>query len=146
MANKKTREARRNRRDKIRLGPSERATAFLNLLGIELAPYPTRYLPQDLTKGLQNLPRVRPVDLLKTRTDMKCWIAKVTAHPHITKLLYCTCDEHWMAEARLLKLRAENAAKPKSERKSIIMVWLPGGQSHIDTYDPKPDASSEWGK
>lgn len=44
----------------------------------------------------------------------------------------------------LLKLRAENAAKPKSERKSIIMVWLPGGQSHIDTYDPKPDASSEY--
>lgn len=44
----------------------------------------------------------------------------------------------------LLKLRAENAAKPKGERKSIIMVWLPGGQSHIDTYDPKPDASSEY--
>lgn len=44
----------------------------------------------------------------------------------------------------LLKLRAENAASPKSERKSIIMVWLPGGLSHIDTYDPKPDASSEY--
>ena len=44
----------------------------------------------------------------------------------------------------LLKLRAENAAKPKGERKSIIMVWLPGGMSHIDTYDPKPDASSEY--
>ncbi len=44
----------------------------------------------------------------------------------------------------LLKLRAENAAGPKSERKSIIMVWLPGGMSHIDTYDPKPDASSEY--
>jgi uncharacterized protein (DUF1501 family) len=44
----------------------------------------------------------------------------------------------------LMKLRAENAAKPKSERKSIIMVWLPGGLSHIDTYDPKPDASSEY--
>lgn len=44
----------------------------------------------------------------------------------------------------LLKLRAENAARPKSERKSIIMVWLPGGQSHIDTYDPKSDASSEY--
>ena len=27
----------------------------------------------------------------------------------------------------LLKLRAENAMKPTSERKSIIMVWLPGG-------------------
>ena len=44
----------------------------------------------------------------------------------------------------LLKLRAENALKPKGERKSIIMVWLPGGQSHVDTFDPKPDASSEY--
>ena len=44
----------------------------------------------------------------------------------------------------LLRLRAENALKPRAERKSIIMVWLPGGQSHIDTYDPKPEASSEY--
>ncbi len=44
----------------------------------------------------------------------------------------------------LLRLRAENALKPKSERTAIIMVWLPGGQSHIDTYDPKPDIGSEY--
>ena len=44
----------------------------------------------------------------------------------------------------LLRLRAENAHKPSSERKSIIMVWLPGGMSHVDTYDPKPDSGSEY--
>ena len=44
----------------------------------------------------------------------------------------------------LLRLRAENALKPSSERKSIIMVWLPGGMSHVDTYDPKPDSGSEY--
>ena len=44
----------------------------------------------------------------------------------------------------LLKLRAENALKPKSERTAVIMVFLPGGQSHIDTYDPKPDIGSEY--
>jgi uncharacterized protein (DUF1501 family) len=44
----------------------------------------------------------------------------------------------------LLKLRATNAALPQSERKAIIMVWLPGGQSHVDTYDPKPDIGSEY--
>ncbi len=44
----------------------------------------------------------------------------------------------------LLKLRAENALKPASARKAIIMVWLPGGQSHVDTYDPKPDIGSEY--
>jgi uncharacterized protein (DUF1501 family) len=44
----------------------------------------------------------------------------------------------------LLRLRAENALKPIGERKSIIMVWLPGGMSHVDTYDPKPDSGSEY--
>ncbi len=44
----------------------------------------------------------------------------------------------------LMKLRAENALKPRSERTAVIMVFLPGGQSHIDTYDPKSDASSEY--
>ncbi len=44
----------------------------------------------------------------------------------------------------LMRLRAENALKPKSERTAVIFVFLPGGQSHIDTYDPKPDASSEY--
>jgi uncharacterized protein (DUF1501 family) len=44
----------------------------------------------------------------------------------------------------LLKLRAENALKPHHEKKAIIMVWLPGGLSHIDSYDPKPDIGSEY--
>ena len=44
----------------------------------------------------------------------------------------------------LMRLRAENALRPRSERTAVIFVFLPGGQSHIDTYDPKPDASSEY--
>ena len=44
----------------------------------------------------------------------------------------------------LLRLRAENALKPKSERTAVIMVWLPGGLSHVDSYDPKPDIGSEY--
>jgi hypothetical protein len=44
----------------------------------------------------------------------------------------------------LLRLRAENALKPASERTAVIMVWLPGGLSHIDSYDPKPDVGSEY--
>ncbi len=45
----------------------------------------------------------------------------------------------------LLKLRAmagERAATRSG--KSVIMVWQPGGCSHIDTYDPKPLANSEY--
>jgi uncharacterized protein (DUF1501 family) len=44
----------------------------------------------------------------------------------------------------LLKMRAMAGEASATQRRSIIMVWLPGGCSHIDTYDPKPLASSEY--
>lgn len=43
----------------------------------------------------------------------------------------------------LLRLRAQTAA-PKNERTAVILVWLRGGASHLETYDPKPDAPSEY--
>ncbi|MFM8893653.1 MAG: DUF1501 domain-containing protein [Planctomycetia bacterium] len=44
----------------------------------------------------------------------------------------------------LLRLRAEQPAAASATPTAVIMVWLPGGCSHIDTYDPKPDATSEY--
>lgn len=45
----------------------------------------------------------------------------------------------------LLRLRAMAGEKAvRRSGKSIIMVWQPGGCSHIDTYDPKPLASSDY--
>ncbi len=44
----------------------------------------------------------------------------------------------------LLRLRAENATKPAGEKTAVILVWLRGGCSHLDTYDPKPDIGSEY--
>jgi hypothetical protein len=44
--------------------------------------------------------------------------------------------------ADLLRLRAEAASAPGPTR-SVIMIWLRGGPSHIDSYDMKPDAPSE---
>ncbi|MEX1228876.1 MAG: DUF1501 domain-containing protein [Planctomycetaceae bacterium] len=38
-------------------------------------------------------------------------------------------------------LQAGEAGK---RHKSVIMVYLPGGPSHIDTYDPKPEAPAEY--
>jgi hypothetical protein len=45
--------------------------------------------------------------------------------------------------ADLLCLRAQGAVKETSP-KSVIMVYLPGGPSHIDMYDLKPDAPKEY--
>ncbi len=44
----------------------------------------------------------------------------------------------------LLRQRAEasKAGKPK-DKKNVILFWLSGGPSHIDMWDPKPDAPSE---
>src|SRR3954469_20112555 len=43
----------------------------------------------------------------------------------------------------LFQLRAQAAApKPKSDT-AVILVWLRGGLSHLESYDPKPNAPSE---
>ncbi len=39
-------------------------------------------------------------------------------------------------------LRANEAAKT-TDRKSVIVFWLSGGPSHLDMWDPKPDAPRE---
>src|SRR5688572_6075245 len=40
-------------------------------------------------------------------------------------------------------LRAEAASGERRPIKGVIMVLLPGGPTHIDTFDPKPDAPAE---
>lgn len=50
----------------------------------------------------------------------------------------------------ILRLQAErplHAAEPNHARRdknAVIMVWKPGGCSHIDSYDPKPNSGSEY--
>src|SRR5215207_8863799 len=40
------------------------------------------------------------------------------------------------------RLRARAAASSE-KAKSCILIWLDGGPSHLDTFDPKPDAPAE---
>jgi hypothetical protein len=46
--------------------------------------------------------------------------------------------------ADLLRLRAQGAVPPTAAHKAVIMVYLPGGPSHIDMYDLKPAAPQEF--
>jgi uncharacterized protein (DUF1501 family) len=46
--------------------------------------------------------------------------------------------------ADLYRMRAQASSGRGSERTAIILVWLRGGMSHLDTLDPKPDAPSEY--
>src|SRR6267378_1073537 len=48
----------------------------------------------------------------------------------------------------ILRLRANAAAsqaasKPAGKQVNCIMIWLDGGPSHYETFDPKPDAPAE---
>ena len=40
--------------------------------------------------------------------------------------------------------QAAGASNPSTDKKAVIMVWQPGGMSHLDSYDPKPDSGSEY--
>ncbi len=44
----------------------------------------------------------------------------------------------------LYRLRATMAPSVPAERTAVIIVWLRGGGSHLDTYDPKPDAPADY--
>ncbi|MCA9123253.1 MAG: DUF1501 domain-containing protein [Planctomycetaceae bacterium] len=43
---------------------------------------------------------------------------------------------------QLLKLQAANG-QPNAAKKSVILFWLSGGPSHLDMWDPKPNAPQE---
>src|SRR5262245_30860087 len=43
----------------------------------------------------------------------------------------------------LLRCRAQGAAAGRADRKAVILIWLSGGPSQLDTWDPKPAAPSE---
>src|SRR5258708_3651511 len=44
----------------------------------------------------------------------------------------------------LLRLRAETGTSVTGTAKSVMLLWLWGGPSHLDTWDPKPNAPLEY--
>ncbi len=43
-----------------------------------------------------------------------------------------------------LQAQAGEATVGRREKTAVIMVWQPGGMSHLESYDPKPDSGSEY--
>ena len=48
----------------------------------------------------------------------------------------------WQAAASGLAAAASRATKAKA--KSVIQIWMWGGPSHLDTFDPKPEAGYDY--
>lgn len=49
-----------------------------------------------------------------------------------------------LALSDLLRVRAEGKTAASRDDTSVIFVWLPGGLSHMESYDMKPDAPVEY--
>src|SRR5690606_32758220 len=49
-----------------------------------------------------------------------------------------------LAGLHQLRAAASTAASLSSEPTAVILVWLRGGCSHLDTFDPKPEAPAEY--
>ena len=52
-----------------------------------------------------------------------------------------------LSTAELLRLQAQASTGRSgsgSKQKSVILFWLSGGPSHIDMWDPKPDATERF--
>ena len=47
-----------------------------------------------------------------------------------------------LSAADMFRLKAEGKTKPND--KSVILIWLDGGPSQFETYDPKPEAPSDY--
>src|SRR5688572_11997506 len=47
------------------------------------------------------------------------------------------------AAATFLPWNSQTEAKSAGSAKSVILLWMAGGVTHIDSFDPKPDAPVE---
>ncbi|MEX2286423.1 MAG: DUF1501 domain-containing protein [Planctomycetaceae bacterium] len=45
---------------------------------------------------------------------------------------------------QILQWQARAAMTPRAKKRSLILLWQDGGPSHFETFDPKPDAPSEY--
>src|SRR5262249_26520319 len=48
-----------------------------------------------------------------------------------------------LSRPELLRCQAQGAASGGAGRQAVILIWMSGGPSHLDTWDPKPNAPRE---
>lgn len=61
----------------------------------------------------------------------------------LTALGLGVCDFFQLQRAIAAQSSSKTNVVSKAKAKSCILVWLDGGASHLDTFDPKPKAPSE---
>ena len=57
----------------------------------------------------------------------------------------CGAAGLFLADSAALRTLAATATQPvKAKARAVIQIWLWGGPSHLDTFDPKPDAGNDY--
>ncbi len=57
----------------------------------------------------------------------------------------CGAAGLWLADNLAFRLWAATpASKTTGKAKSVIQIWMWGGPSHLDTFDPKPEAGNDY--
>ncbi len=51
---------------------------------------------------------------------------------------------HLQAQSKAAQSKAAQLPKKEQQRTAVILVWLRGGASHLETFDPKPEAPLEF--
>ncbi len=54
---------------------------------------------------------------------------------------------YWLTDRRVASARAQDApaaAPAEAKAKAVVQIWLWGGPPHLDTFDPKPAAGSDY--
>jgi len=50
----------------------------------------------------------------------------------------------WLGGQSMVSLLSAPPAPAKARAKSVIQIWMWGGPAHLDTFDPKPNAGSDY--
>jgi len=50
----------------------------------------------------------------------------------------------WLGNETMRSWAATSSSQQKGKAKSIIQIWLSGGPTHLDTFDPKPEAGADY--
>lgn len=68
-----------------------------------------------------------------------------TTRREVLRLTAAGTSGLWLADSLPRRARAATPPAQRSgQAKSVIQVWLWGGPPHIDTFDPKPEAGSDY--
>ena len=84
--------------------------------------------------GLDQLPRIRGESLRRTDAHIQFHAAEVFSPPARSAFSASPC-------ARRSRPRPTPVLRTTAKAKAVILFWLEGGPSHIDTWDPKTNSN-----